>query len=481
MRLADLRHAGRSPALPLTLSLDGEPLELTQWLRVLPGQRYVARARWQGRTVLAKLFVGSKAERHLGRERDGVRWLSQQGLLTPELLVSGAVSGEGGWLLFDYLEDAQSLGEAWRAVERQAPLSDPQQAILGEALQSIAALHARGLWQSDLHLDNLLKQDGRLWLIDGGGIQASVPGQPLERARVLENLGVFFAQLPATLEPYLEELLVHYLLVNGTHALPLEGLLKEIAKVRRWRLKDFLGKLGRDCTLFSVRRSASELRAICRDQVPLLSGLLDDADEAIAGGRALKQGGSATVALVEREGRPLVIKRYNLKGVGHWLRRCWRPTRAWHSWVEGHRLNFVGIATPRPLGMLEHRRLGLRGRSYLVTEYLDGQDIIEAFAPYLDGGLPDPMLQAASALFAGFIRERISHGDLKGTNLLWRDGQLWLIDLDAVRQHPDPGSFAPAFARDRARFLRNWPAESGLYRLLDERLPKASSVDSVRP
>ncbi|WP_287812876.1 hypothetical protein, partial [Pseudomonas sp.] len=26
-------------------------------------------------------------------------------------------------------------------------------------------------------------------------------------------------------------------------------------------------------------------------------------------------------------------------------------------------------------------------------------------------------------------------------------------------------------ARDRARFLRNWPADSALHRLLDQRLP----------
>ena len=54
MRLSELVEAGRSPKLPLTLQIDGEPLLLERLLRVLPGQRYVAAARWQGRPVLAK-------------------------------------------------------------------------------------------------------------------------------------------------------------------------------------------------------------------------------------------------------------------------------------------------------------------------------------------------------------------------------------------------------------------------------------------
>ena len=97
-------------------------------------------------------------------------------------------------------------------VEREALLSDAQQAVLGEALNVIGQLHARGLWQADLHLDNLLRHGGRLLVIDGGGVQAEQAGQPLSRQRVLENLGVFFAQLPKRLEPFIEELLVHYLL-----------------------------------------------------------------------------------------------------------------------------------------------------------------------------------------------------------------------------------------------------------------------------
>jgi hypothetical protein len=40
-----------------------------------------------------------------------------------------------------------------------------------------------------------------------------------------------------------------------------------------------------------------------------------------------------------------------------------------------------------------------------------------------------------------------------------------------VQQHNSDSSFARAYAKDRARFLRNWPVDSALYRLLDQRLP----------
>ncbi|MEN0105979.1 MAG: serine/threonine protein kinase, partial [Pseudomonas sp.] len=114
MNLGQLRDAGRSPALPLSLQVGGESLTLHTLLRVLPGQRYVGVAQWQGRQVLAKVLVGGKAERHFHRESKGVHLLADQGLLTPALLAEGFSAGEGGWLLFDYLDGAQSLGDAWR-------------------------------------------------------------------------------------------------------------------------------------------------------------------------------------------------------------------------------------------------------------------------------------------------------------------------------------------------------------------------------
>ena len=478
MRLSEQATCGRQPSLPLTVDVcEAGDLVVEQWLRVLPGQRYVGRAQWQGRTVLAKLMVGGNGHRHYLRERDGAALLIAQDLATPGVLAEGWRAGEGGWLLFEFLDDARSLWDAWRECEHAAPLIEGQAELLGAALGLIAQMHSRGLWQEDLHLDNLLLQTGVLHVVDGGGVRAETPGQPLSRERVLANLGVFFAQLPTTVEPFIEELLVHYLLANSEHALPLEALLKEVRKVRAWRLNDFLKKVARDCSLFSARIGAFGARVVRRDAQARLQNVLDDPDGFIARGHLYKTGGAATVARIEVDGQPLLIKRYNIKSPLHWCKRFWRPSRAWHSWVEGNRLDFLGIATPRLLSVIERRWLWLRGPAWLITELLGGEDIIARFQPYLNEAPPEDELAALDRLFAALIRERISHGDLKGHNLFWEQGRWALIDLDAVQQHSSDASFARAYAKDRARFLRNWPTDSALHRLLDERLPR----DSLRP
>ncbi|PVZ15606.1 MULTISPECIES: lipopolysaccharide kinase InaA family protein [unclassified Pseudomonas] len=478
MQLAELQKAGRAPAVPLNVTLADAAgiadLQLLTLLRVLPGQRYVGAGVWRGRPVLAKLLVGPKASRHFERELEGVKLLQAQGLTTPQLLADGLEAGQGGWLLFELLDPVQSLGQAWEAVEHLPVLADEQSAVLGQALEAVARMHLKGLWQEDLHLDNLLRANGQLYLIDGAGVRADEAGKPLPRERVLENLGVFFAQLPPALAPFTEELLVHYLMANSEHALPLEALQRQVDKVRAWRLKDYLAKAGRDCTLFSVERDASGLTAMRRDQAAPMAEVLEHADALIDAGHLYKTGGAATVARIQAQGRTLVVKRYNIKNALHWLKRFWRPSRAWHSWIAAHRLAFLGIATPLPLAVRESRTLGLRGRAWLVTEYLEGPDIIERWAPYTESGeVPEPELLALDELFQALMRERISHGDLKGHNLFWHQGRWALIDLDAMRQHASAGSFAAAYARDRERFLRNWPEGSALRGLLEARVPAA--------
>ena len=160
--------------------------------------------------------------------------------------------------------------------------------MLAAALEMLGGLHSKGLWQDDLHLDNLLCHDGRQYLVDGAGVLAERPGQPLSLERVLANLGIFFAQLPAAFDPFVAELLQHYLQASAAHGLPLLDLQREILRVRNWRLRDYLRKAGRDCSLFSVKRGPMGRCAVRREEAAALQELLEDPDRFVAEGHRLQ-------------------------------------------------------------------------------------------------------------------------------------------------------------------------------------------------
>jgi len=478
LKLTELSRAGRSPGSPLSVQLPTGTLQVDQWLRILPGRRYVGRAEWQGRQVLVKLLVGRSAWRSYQQECYGYDALANGGLPTPDRLNHGYQARAGGWLLYDYLSEGESLGTRWQKIVDQPPLSSEQEDLLAVALTALGTLHHHGLWQEDLHFDNLLCHDNKLYWVDCGSIRCNQAGSPLMSEQCLANLGVLFAQLPSVFDGFLCGLLQHYQRGGGISGLSVDVLRRKTSSVRRWRLHDFLGKTGRDCTLFSVHRGPNAMMAVRRQDFSALQPLLADPDCYISQGQILKNGNSSTVVQVAVGGRMLAVKRYNIKGFAHWLRRFWRPSRAWHAWREGHRLAFLGLPAPRPLAMLEQRCCWLRRRAYLVLEYLDGENIRKRFAPFVNSSPPSAELKVLIALFDGLVRERISHGDLKASNLIWSEGRWMLIDLDAVRQHRDDSSFSRAYARDRARFLRNWPEESALHKLLDEQLPLFPNVSS---
>jgi len=473
VKLSALAQSGREPPLPLAVALDAgrTPLEIQSWLRVLPAQRYVGKALWQGKAVLAKLFVGRKAARHWRAERQGALLLESSPLPTPKLLASGEITGQGAWLLFDWLEGSQSLLQCWEALEHEALLSGAQQSLLQQALQALGKLHAHGLWQDDLHLDNLLYAQGNIWLIDGGGVRVQTLGKPLASKRALDNLALFFAQLPLSLSAFARQLLPFYQQENPAARLQEAALHKVVQQWRNKRLSTYLKKITRDCSEFAVQRSSSQLCVIRREDEAQLQPLMAELDTQIENGQRYKQGGSASVSRIDWQGRALVAKRYNLKSRWHWLRRCLRESRALHSWREGHRLQMLGMATARPLALLEKRYLGLRSTAYLLCEHCAGVDLLACLSPYLHSAPPEKYIKALEQLLASLITARISHGDLKGHNLLWQGDKWLLIDLDAMRQHRCGRRFARAFTRDRGRLLRNFPEDSPLYLLLDKRLP----------
>ena len=436
-------------------------------LRVLPGKRIVGEAEFAGGRVLAKVFIATGSKRHWQRECSGIEALRHAALPTPEVLATNALAGGGFVVLTRFHEDAESLAEAWAGVSGLPVGSTVAVNLLYPVLALLARMHRHGLVQDDLHLGNFLRTGERLLIVDGDSVRTLE--RPLTVAQATENLGLLLAQLPAVWDQERSRFLAFYAEAGGIAGVEVTSLQLVINRVRTWRLNDYLSKCARDCTLFAVVKSVRRMSSIWRDSQDGLAPLLSELDHSLEAGIRLKSGNTCTVARVAVSDGELVIKRYNLKNFSHAFFRLWRPSRAWHSWRAGHMLDFLGVPTPKPVAVVEERVGPLRRRAFLITEYCPGPNLLQHLSPDCVPGAAEA--GALRSVFHMLHHLRITHGDLKASNLLWCDGKLTLIDLDAMVRHTSDSAFKSAWRRDRARLMANWPESSVLWRWLDENLP----------
>lgn len=451
------------PDLPLQLAVpDLGRLQCDRALRVLPGRRWTLAGVLEPnqQPVVAKLFLaGRHARRHFERERRGLETLHQRGIAAPDVLYAGPLADPPGWLILTAWlpgASADTLGEA----------------AMPAVLRAVASHHAAGVEQTDAHLANFLVRSGVAWTLDGAGIRTA--GGVLPARRALRNLALWLAQFPPTLDARLGEWCALYGAIAP--AISRERLQPVLDRARRRRESRHIDKALRSCTAFDAQRTLRRLQVLDRrDDAPDLRAWLAAPDAPFEHLQAhwLKRGNSASVVRVDLDGRPRVIKRYNLKDFGHWLRRCWRPSRAWHSWRNAQRLVLWGLPTPRPVALLENRFGCLRARAWYVSEYVPGEPLGAALAA-ADPGRREVLLDRLCALLADLKHLNLSHGDLKATNLLVdQDNNLMLLDLDALRRHRRRPAFGRAFARDLARLRANWADQPALLAELDRALSDA--------
>ena len=126
---AALRAAGRAPATPFSVALaDGSCVVIERLLRVLPGKRIVGEGCWNGRHVLAKLFVANGSVRHWTQERSGIEALSEAGRLERLLPVDALLAGHERITL-----EAEDAGRFLSGLRRRGPWPDlPAVAVYGE-------------------------------------------------------------------------------------------------------------------------------------------------------------------------------------------------------------------------------------------------------------------------------------------------------------------------------------------------------------
>jgi len=187
-------------------------------------------------------------------------------------------------------------------------------------------------------------------------------------------------------------------------------------------------------------------------------------DRLIASGRTLKDDRTTTVAQVEFQGEHIIIKRYNARSQWHRINRAVRRSRASRSWRSSYKFARAGLNVAKPLLMLEGRLSLLRRTAYFVSECVDGQELLSSLEGF-SAAEQQTVLHEIQTAFNNMRVAKLSHGDLKATNLIWHQSRLVFIDLDASRSHAKQRSWQAAHTKDRARLLKNWRNNEELLQL----------------
>lgn len=430
-------------------------------VRVLPQRRWVFRAQWSGKAVFAKVFVGAQAAKYAARDAQGVGWLTQAGLATPALLWQGESADQcARVLIYAAVVPADNADVLYQSLPSAQGL-----ALLKQLVQTLAAQHAAGLIQTDLHLKNFLLADGQVWSLDGDGIQQAT----LSKRRAYRQLAELLSKIQVLDQhAWVAPLLAAYDAARGWQPTLVPATLLAWAKqMKAQEVERYVTrKIFRTCSDVTWQQTSQSAQA-----VSTTGGLhvtdLPALEVAMHVGQVLKPGNTCTVVHTHLQDQSVVIKRYNIKNWLHGLGRTWRPSRAAASWRNAHRLQYYGMLTPQPLLMYERRYCGMRGRAYFVSAYSPWPDAQDFFQQCHDQALRQHVVQQLVALCYQWFLLKVSHGDMKASNLQVTDrGDIVVIDLDSMQQHRRTQMALRAHAKDIRRLLQNWQADTSLYNAL---------------
>ncbi|MDX1486824.1 MAG: hypothetical protein R3268_01390, partial [Acidiferrobacterales bacterium] len=238
------------------------------------------------------------------------------------------------------------------------PESSNSRSLREQAVRLLARQHAIGICHQDVHLENLLVAENTLYSIDASALR--VRNRPLGKRASLANLGLFLGQFFPKFDSDMKQLLDLYAHSRGwdTGFRDLAFLHSYVRQTRDKRRHRFLAKIYREGSVFGwLERNG--IRSIYNKQwlSEELQRLLLSPQQAFSddGTQYIKRGNTSTLVRATIDGRRVVIKRYNIKGRWHGLRRALRRTRASISWHNAHLLRFYGIDTPTPIAMIERR------------------------------------------------------------------------------------------------------------------------------
>ncbi|MHC4501446.1 MAG: lipopolysaccharide kinase InaA family protein [Planctomycetota bacterium] len=423
-------------------------------LRDLGRKRQVLEATWDGRAVIAKIFGDPiKARYHTLREWRGLKHLQERGLNSPAPLFQGKSERYGWVVVTEKIPDAANVRQVWDQT------TDParRRELLCRVSEELARCHNKGVLQKDLHLGNFLLAGGRVFGLDPA--QMRFLSQEVGKAAGIRQLAMLASIVREEGTETLNSLFHAYAQVRSEKfgAADMAFFGKKLAKYRKKGMKNRLRKCLRTSTDYQRIKESGYCGVATRNFLEGvdLNKLIIEIDELMEHGQILKDGNTCFVSRIHLVGREVVVKRYNHKGILHSVRKTIKRSRARRSWLHAQRLRTLEMATPQPMVYIEQRKGGLVWKSYFVTEHVKGQKLCDLLRDERTSKQErSEATQEVGALLGKLGRHRITHGDLKHTNILITECGPVLTDLDAMRVHKWEWTYRLRHAKDVARFQR---------------------------
>jgi hypothetical protein len=223
-------------------------------------------------------------------------------------------------------------------------------------------------------------------------------------------------------------------------------------------------------SLRTMRRRSVRRRAWCDADLPreLAEAMLrGDPDRVLFSSNPLQVKDRCVVVRHDLADGSLLVKRHSWGSAWRTFRMVFREPAAERCARLGEYLHSRGIPTPRPRAYVDCRLGPWTYRSYLVSDYVEGESL---YRHIRFGTQSTEELRHAARQVAGIwetlVQLGISHNDLKPENFIVdRDFNIWLIDLEKVRI----GGRAKRLKRRQIFDVQNFLHVRGWHRRLDAR------------
>jgi tRNA A-37 threonylcarbamoyl transferase component Bud32 len=275
--------------------------------------------------------------------------------------------------------------------------------------QYAAFLHRHGVYHADLNRKNfILNPEGRLYLLDAQEVYFL---HWMPRWLRINNLGRIIFNLCSLddPQPWVAKFLEGY---NQGFAknVNISGVIKAARRHQHRRYRSRSKRCCKNSTEFEILRNR-QLRGYQRRDFHWGARELQEAEE---NGKSLK--GDHVIGY-----RDVCLKIHRKK--------FFHQNRCLTSWKMSQALEVRGLRAPRSLGYFE-----IKGQSYFLAELLDDRLHLNAYLSALsDERVKRQALKKLALWLRTFHDTDVWQRDFKSSNILCRDAEYFMVDLDGVR------------------------------------------------